>query len=186
MNTVDNFLKPDKIYGFIKQTSKSQSDIFFISEGRLSIERIHGKTLLNVWANSSHFEMHKDIRVFIPDVCFEILMPINENIDLNKIPTDFYFPIATPEMIDDWEKYFDSTIYQFEHLKIVNCHINVAKTDNDFLVKLRGYITDNIETYSENCFFESEFKAELTNKIETRYNWNYSSKNKDNYHQHKL
>ena len=182
---MENFLKPDNIYGFIKMTPKSYIEKFFISNCRLSLEKIKGKTLINLWAESSHFEIHNTKKIKVNDIGFEILMPIRDDLNIEKEHYNLIFPVANTEIIKNWEIYYDSTLYDLEHLKIVNCNIDILKINDSYKVKIKGFITDNIESFSGNHYFESEFETHLTDKIETKYNWNYSPEN-ENYCQHRV
>lgn len=179
--TMDNKIPPETVHGFVKVTTKFNTDEFLISERQLSVETISEKRLLNLWAKASHFEIHGEHKVYIQDLGFEILMPIEEGISFSQHQNRFYFPTATSAMINEWEKYFDSTFYQFEHLKIVNADIRILRAENAFKVIIKGFITDDIETCTDTRFFEAEFSTDLGDKIETAYNWNYSARNEKNY-----
>ena len=50
---------------------------------------------------------------------------------------------------------------------------------NDYKVILKGYITDNPETYDKTRFIEAELFTELSDKIVTIYNWKYADKGRN-------
>ncbi len=176
---MDNYIQPDRIYGFVKVYSGPHTADFMISESQMAVEYINEKRLLNLWAKSSHYEQHGGHKVYIQDNGFELLMPIDADIDFNRDRNFFHFPVANDAVLNEWEQYYDSTFYQFEHLKIVNCDIEINRMKNDYKVILKGYITDNPETYDKTRFIEAELFTELSDKIITIYNWKYADKGRN-------
>ena len=173
-----NFIPPKKILGTIKVTPKNWTDKYYIGEANLAIEKIGEKEILNLWANSYHYELHNEKEVLVGDIGFEIMQPIKKEIFTNEI-VKIDFPKDIDEVEDNWEEFYYGHFYQFEHLKITNWQISILQMPDEELyeIHVKGFITDDIREISENHSIECRFKTKLETKINSRFNWNYSTNN---------
>jgi len=55
-----NFIKPKIVLGTIKITPVDWTDKYYIGEANLAIEKIGDVQILNIWANSYHYELHNE------------------------------------------------------------------------------------------------------------------------------
>ena len=170
---MENFILPEKVFGTIKVYPKDWADQYYIGDARLSIQKIKGKTLFNIWAQSYHYEIHGEHKVKMGDISFEIMMPIEEDFEAKEI--ELYFPIADSEIHDNWEKFYFSHFYNFEHFQIVNCSIKITPKDDQYKLELKGHITDDIEKYSDDHYFESTLELPISPTIQSFYNGNFST-----------
>lgn len=175
---MEKFILPRKILGTIKVTSNKSIDEFFIGEANLAIEQIGKERMLNIWANSYHYELHNDKEVLVGDVGFEIMQPIEKEVSFDE-PLRINFPNNTEAVENNWEELYYGHFYQFEHLKIVNWEIKIFQVSDGevFNVESKGYITDDIHDKSKQFLLECSFQTKLKSKIDSRFNWNYSLAN---------
>lgn len=175
---MENFIPPKKILGTIKVTPKDCADKYYIGEASLAIEQIGDKEMINIWANSYHYELHNEKEVLIGDVGFEIMQPLKEKISTNGI-IKIDFPNDINKVENNWEELYYGHYYQWEHLKVANWEITMISIPDEefFKIDAKGYITDDIRAISDNHFIECTFKSKLESKINSRFNWNYSLNN---------
>lgn len=173
-----DYLPPERIYGILKVFSGPEIEEYDIAKARMSIENVKGNILFNLWGECHLYEMHGGKKISVGDFAFEILMPLKNQIAENK-ETNLQFPLADSEMVDQWEILYYSHFYRFEHLKISNCKIKIIPKGEFYTVKLKGYITEDIEKYFDDYHFESTLDVPLSKKISSRYNSNYSEKNEN-------
>ena len=175
---MENFIPPKKILGTIKVTPKDWREEYYIGEGSAVIEQIGNTKILNIWANTYHYELHNNKEVLISDVGFEIMQPIKKKLAKGEV-LDLDFPNNINKIENNWEELYYGHFYQFEHLKITNWKINILSITDDGQIKIgaKGYITDDIRKISKNHFVECTFKTKMESKINSRWNWNYSSDN---------
>jgi hypothetical protein len=178
MLTMTDFIPPKKILGTIKVTPKDCSDKYYIGEANLAIEHIGNKKMINIWANSYHYELHDNKEVLIEDVGFEIMQPIDKELSLRKA-NEIKFPIDLDHVENNWEDLYYGHFYQFEHSKITNWKITLSFIPDErlFEIDVKGYITDDIRQISENHFIECSFKTKLGSRINSKFNWSYSLDN---------
>ena len=178
-----NFIPPKTILGTIRVSHKDQVKKYYIGEANLAIEIIEDKQILNLWANSFHYEIHDKKEVLIGDISFEIMQPIKEGINSSEI-VKIKFPDDIEKVENNWEELYYGHFYQFEHLKITNWQTSISPNSDGklFAIEVKGYITDDIRETSDNHFVECTFKTELETKINSRFNWKYSLDNKNAKH----
>lgn len=177
---MENYIQPKPILGTIKVSPKDWAVKYYIGEANLAIEKVGDDQILNIWANSFHYELHDKKEVLIGDVSFEIMQRINGKINTNEI-IKIDFPDDIEKVENNWGELYYSHFYQFEHLKITNWRISILFNQEEalFNVEVKGYITDDIREKSDNHFIESNFKTKLETKINSKYNWNYSLDNQN-------
>ena len=175
---MENFIPPKKTLGTIKVTPKDWSDKYYIGEANLAIEKIGENEIINLWANSYHYELHNEKEVLVGDIGFEIMQPIKKELFRNKI-IKIEFPNDIEQVEDNWEEFYYGHFHQFEHLKITNWEILILQKSDEklFEIQAKGFITDDIRQISENHFVECTFTTKLETKINSRFNWNYSTDN---------
>ena len=171
-------LPPEKIYGTLKVFPEAEIEEYNIYKASMAIENVSGNTLFNLWCESHLYEMHSGKKISVGEFTFEILMPIQNQMAKNQV-FNLHFPLANSVMHDNWEVLYYSHFYRFEHLKISNCRISLTPKDEFYTVKLKGYITEDVEKYFENYYFESTLDVPLSTKIHSKYLWNYSEKNEN-------
>ncbi len=170
-----NFIPPTNVLGTIKLTPKDWAEQYYIGEAHFAIEKIGDHDILNIWAHSFHYEIHNGQNVLVGDVSFEIMQALNQPLNGKEI-IQIDFP-SVDQIENNWEELYYSHFYQFEHLKITNWEIKLTPENEIYKVKTKGFITDDINIISENHFFESIFETQLTTKINSKFNWHYTSKN---------
>ena len=177
---MENFIPPKNVLGKIKITPKDWTDEYYIGEASLAIEQIGANKILNIWANSYHYEIHNNKEVLIGDIGFEIMQPINENLSEGET-ININFPNDISLVENNWEELYYGHFYQFEHLKITNWQISLAPIPDEklFKIEVKGYITDDIQEISKSHFIECTFKSNLESKINSKWNWNYSKDNQN-------
>lgn len=174
------FIPPKKILGTIKVNPKDLADKYYIGEANLAIEKVGEDQIIYIWAKSFHYELQDEKEVKVGDVIFEIMQPIVGGINVNEI-NKIDFPEDIEKVENYWEELYYGHFYQFEHLKISKWGISILFNSEEriYNVEVKGYITDDIRETSDKHFFESTFKTKLENKINSRYNWNYSLDNQN-------
>lgn len=175
---MENFIPPKKILGTIYVTPKGCADKYYIGEANLTIEKIGDNYILNIWANSFHYEIHNGQKTLVGDVGFEIIQPIIEPLKKDRI-TQIDFPNDRKKVESNWEELYYGHFYHFGHLKIIDWQIRLKFIQNEeiYAIEMKGYVTDDLQKKSENHFVESKFKTKLDAKINSRFNWNYSLNN---------
>ena len=171
-----NFIKPKIVLGTIKITPVDWTDKYYIGEANLAIEKIGDVQILNIWANSYHYELHNEKEVFMGDVGFEIMQPIDKELAIDRT-TIIDSPNDRREMENKWEELYYGHFYQFEHLKLTKWNIKIKPFNSNCKIDIKAYISDDILDESDAFFLESSFDLELTSKIDSKWNSNYSSLN---------
>ncbi len=179
---MENFILPKNVLGTVKVTPKGWRDEFYIGEASLAVEQIGNYRMLNVWINSYHYELHSDKEVLIGDVGLEIMQPIKEEL-LKGETINIGFPNDLSLVQNNWEELYYGHFYQFEHLKIAKWKITMKSIGDEELTKInvKGHITDDIRKTPENYNVECTFKTKMEFKIDSRWNWNFSSNNPNAY-----
>ena len=175
---MENFIPPKKTFGTIEVTSKDITKKYYIGEAKFAIEKIGDERMVNIWANSYHYELHEGKKVLIGDVGVEIMQTIESNPNLNEF-VKINFPVEIDEVESKWEELYFGHFSQFEHLKITNWEISFMRISDEksYQIMLKGFITDDVQKILINHFVECQFTAKLETKINSRYNWNYSLDN---------
>ncbi|WP_324027520.1 hypothetical protein QSV08_06125 [Maribacter sp. BPC-D8] len=159
---MENIIQLNPSLGKIEYKAGDSSDFFEISESELCVEKINGQSLLYISAIASHHEIHGEHKVYIPDLSFSLIMPLEKNELANK--SVIKFPEADTNH-QDWEKYVYSSFYQFEHLLILNCSFQIERKNGLYNIIVKGEVRRGIES-NYGYQFDAEFHAELKNKID--------------------
>ncbi len=171
-----NYYPPKNIIGSI--TTNKEAVKYDIGEASLAIESIGDVQLLNVWANTFHYEKHNEQEVLIQDIGFEILLPIDWNYGRKESIT-INFPNNIELIENGWEEIYYGHYYHFEHLKVTNWKIKITPIYDSFKVETFAVVTDDINQVDDKKSFQSNFIAKLDSKIDSKYNWKYSKGNPD-------
>lgn len=171
-----NFKPPKTILGDILVRSKKGTKKYFIGNAKFSIEEIGNNKLINIWAESYHFENHNGIEVKIGDVGFELMQPLENSFEYDEF-NRINFPSEINKVESNWEELYYGHFYNFEHLKITNWYIELSPVNDLYEIKINGSITDDISIITENHFIESTFRVRMDKIIVSRYNWKYSKPN---------
>lgn len=178
MKDLKNLFPVEKKYGILKIFPGPEREEYDISKARMSVETVGKNILFNLWSECHLYEVHGGKKISVGEFAFEILLPLNFQITGNK-EINLHFPLANSEIHENWEILFYSHFYRFEHLKISNCRINIIPKNEIYSLKLKGYITEDVERFFENYYFESTLEIPLSTKIHSKFNWNYSEKNEN-------
>ena len=169
-----NFIPPKNILGTIKITPNDWTDKYYIGEANFAIEKIGNEKMLNIWANSYHYELHNEREVLVGDVGFEIIQPIDIELTVDRM-INIDSSNDRREMENRWEELYYGHFYQFEHLILTKWHIKLSPLNFKHKIDLKAYISDDILDESETFFLEASFEVELSSKINSKWNSNYSS-----------
>ena len=175
---MENFLPPKIVLGTIIATSNNSRTEYYVGEASISIEQIGNNKILNIWANSFHYEKHNNIKVLVSDIGIEIMQPIKEELLEGEL-IRLEFPRDLNNLQDNWGELYYGHFYQFSHLQITNWIINISTIGSGGLtrVEVKGYITDDIRQFSEDYYVECTIETRIESRINSRWNWNYSLDN---------
>lgn len=169
-------VRADKIFGHLNLHSKKGLSTYDVTKQSLAVERINGKHLLNLWGETSHYEVIPGTsdKVHVVQIIFELLLPIPKSI-ASQEQFELNFPMITEDVSNKWEKEYYAVFYHFEYLKLLESTIGLKrKAANLYEVSINGYPAYDEDNKIPGHYLEGKFDAELQNTINSR--WLYDLK----------